>query len=110
MLTPMNFDIGYLEEVIRRLLTPNGLVIVLIVTSVRLIDYTESPADSETMRPDNEIPIVSSKTPTYPPSIPKKYRIYTYPTIKISTDFDSHTIVEYQIFCFIFPIVEANLG
>ena len=81
-----------------------------IYTSVRLIDYTESPADSETMRPDMEIPIVSSKTPTYPPSIPKKCRIYTYPIMEISTDFDSHAIIEYQIFCSIFPILQAIFG
>ena len=53
---------------------------------------------------------VVSNSPTYVPTIPKKVwaEISTMP--EISTDFEPHTIIEFHIYGFILPILEAILG
>ena len=79
-------------------------------TSLGLFYCPKATTDSETIRPDMKKISIGPETPIYALTIPKIFRIYTYPLIEISTIFGSHTIIEYQIFCFIFPILEANLG
>ena len=57
----------------------------------------------------NILDIVLS-SPTHIPTIPKMFWAEISAMIEISTEFDSHTIVEFQIYSFILPILQANLG
>ena len=79
-------------------------------TSLRLIYCTESTADSKKTRPAMKIMKVVSKTPTNPPMISKIFRVYTYPLIEISTEIDPHDIIEYHIFCSIYPYLGRFLA
>ena len=80
------------------------------ITSVWLIVCPKVELDSEAVGQDMRKIIIESNTPGYANLIPKIFRIYTYPIIEISTIFDSHTIIEYHIFCLKNPILQANLG
>ena len=51
-----------------------------------------------------------SKTSTYGMLIPKIFSSEISAIIEISINSALHTIIEYQIFCVISPIVETNLG
>ena len=77
---------------------------------VRLIFCPKSSADSEISRTDIKITIAQTKSPTYAVMIPKTFLIEISAIIEISTDFVSRLIIEYQIFCFILPIVQGNRG
>ena len=52
----------------------------------------------------------ASKTSTYGMLIPKIFSSEISAIIEISINSALHTIIEYQIFCVISPIVETNLG
>ena len=51
-----------------------------------------------------------SKNFTCPPIILKIFRPEISMVVKISTDFDLLSIIEFQIYSFILPILQANLG
>ena len=53
---------------------------------------------------------IVSKTLTSPPIILKIFQPEISVVVEISTDFDLLTIVEFQIYSFILPILQANLG
>ena len=53
---------------------------------------------------------IVSKTLTSPPITLKIFRPEISVMVEISTDFDLLTIVEFQIYSFILPILQANLG
>ena len=53
---------------------------------------------------------IVSDSPTYVPTIPKIFWPEISAMSGISTDFDSHTIVELHIYSFVLPILEAILG
>ena len=76
---------------------PIFVVHLTINTSVRLIKYAESAADSEITQTDMKILKAVSKTPNDPPMVPKIFRVYTSPLIEISMDYDFHRIIEYHI-------------
>ena len=76
---------------------PIFVVHLTINTSVRLIKYAESAADSEITQTDMKILKAVSKTPNDPPMVPKIFRVYTSLLIEISMDYDFHRIIEYHI-------------
>ena len=78
-------------------------------TSLWLILYAESTADSKITVIDMKIVKPHPKSPTNPPKIHKIFRAEISTVIEISTDFESRTIIEYQIFCVISPIYETIL-
>ena len=80
------------------------------LTSVCLIYYPESAADSEKLLWDMKILNVVSNSPTYVPTIPQKLRTEIFATPEISTDFEPHTIIEFHIYSFILPILKEILG
>ena len=51
-----------------------------------------------------------SKNFTCPPIILKIFRPEISMVVEISTDFDLLSIIEFQIYSFILPILQANLG
>ena len=53
---------------------------------------------------------IDSNSPTYVPTIPEMFWAEISAMIEISTEFDPHTIVEFQIYSFILPILQAILG
>ena len=53
---------------------------------------------------------IVSKTLTSPPIILKIFQPEISVVVEISTDFDLLSIVEFQIYSFILPILQANLG
>ena len=79
-------------------------------TSVCLIYYHKSAADSEKLLPDMKILNVVSNSPTYVPTIPKIFWPEISAMPEISTDFEPHTIIEFHIYGFILPILKAILG
>ena len=79
-------------------------------TSVCLIYYAESAADSKKSLGGMKILNMVSKNFTCPPIILKIFRPEISMVVEISTDFDLLTIVEFQIYSFILPILQANLG
>ena len=80
------------------------------ITSVCLIYYAESPDDSKKSLPDMKILNIVSNSPTYVPTIPEIFWAEISAMIEISTEFDPHTIIEFQIYSFILPILQAILG
>ena len=80
------------------------------ITSVCLIYFPERAADSKKCLRDTKILNIVSKTLTSPPIILKIFRPEISVVVEISTDFDLQTIVEFQIYSFILPILQANLG
>ena len=75
-----------------------------------LILFPKSKADSEITRPNISKFFTVSKTSTYGMLIPKYFSSEISAIIEISINSALHTIIEYQIFCVISPIVETNLG
>ena len=57
-----------------------------------------------------KIPNIVSKTFTSPPIILKIFRPEISMVVEISTDLDLLSIIEFQIYSFILPILQANLG
>jgi len=53
---------------------------------------------------------VVSNSPTYVPTIPEKFWAEMSAMPEISTDFEPHIIIEFHIYSFILPIIEAILG
>ena len=53
---------------------------------------------------------VASNSPTYVPTIPKKFWPEISAMPEISTDFEPHTIIEFHIYGFILPILQVILG
>ena len=55
---------------------------------------------------------IFSNSPTYRyvPTIPEIFWAEMFAMIEISTGFDPHTIFEFQIYSFILPILQTNLG
>ena len=85
-------------------------VCVLECTSVCLILFPERAADSKKCLRDMKILNIVSKTLTSPPIILKIFQPEISVVVEISTDFDLLTIVEFQIYSFILPILQGNLG
>ena len=81
-----------------------------IYTSVCLIYYVESAADSKKSLGGMKILNMVSKNFTCPPIILKIFRPEISMVVEISTDFDLLSIIEFQIYSFILPILQANLG
>ena len=79
-------------------------------TSVCLIYYAESAADSQKSLGGMKILNMVSKNFTCPPIILKIFRSEISMVVEISTDFALLSIVEFQIYSFILPILQANLG
>ena len=79
-------------------------------TSVCLIYFPESTADSKKSLGDINIPNTVSKSFNCPPIILKFFRSEISIVIEISVDFNLLGIVEFQIYHFILPILQANLG
>ena len=69
----------------------------IILTSVRLIKYAESAADSERTVADMKILKPDSESPNDPPKNPKKILVEISILIEISMDYDFHRIIEYHI-------------
>ena len=80
------------------------------ITSVCLIYFPESTADSKKSLGDINIPNTVSKSFNCPPIILKFFRSEISMVIEISIDFNLLGIVEFQIYHFILPILQANLG
>ena len=80
------------------------------ITSVCLIYYVESAADSKKSLGGMKILNMVSKNFTCPPIILKMFRPEISMVVEISTDFDLLSIIEFQIYSFILPILQANLG
>ena len=80
------------------------------LTSVCLIYYVESAADSKKSLGGMKILNMVSKNFTCPPIILKNFRPEISMVVEISTDFDLLSIIEFQIYSFILPILQANLG
>ena len=66
-------------------------------TSVRLIKYAESAADSERTVADMKILKPDSESPNDPPKNPKKNLVEISILIEISMNYDFHRIIEYHI-------------
>ena len=79
-------------------------------TSVCLIYFPESTADSKKSLGDINIPNTISKSFNCPPIILKFFPSEISMVIEISIDFNLLGIVEFQIYHFILPILQANLG
>ena len=79
-------------------------------TSVCLILFPERAADSKKCLRDMKILNIVSNSLTSPPIILKIFQPEISVVVEISTDFDLLTIVEFQIYSFILPILQANLG
>ena len=79
-------------------------------TSVCLIYFPESTTDSKKSLGDINIPNTVSKSFNCPPIILKFVRSEISVVIEISVDFNLLGIVEFQIYHFILPILQANLG
>ena len=79
-------------------------------TSVCLIYYVASTADSKKCLGDMRILNMVSKSFTCPPIILKIFRSEISTMVEISTNFDLLSIVEFQMYSFILPILQANLG
>ena len=79
-------------------------------TSVCLIYFPESTADSKKSLGDINIPNTVSKSFNCPPIILNFFRSEISIVIEISVDFNLLGIVEFQIYLFILPILQANLG
>ena len=79
-------------------------------TSVCLIYFPESTADSKKSLGDMNIPNTVSKSFNCPPIILKFFRSEISIVIEISVDFNLLGTVEFQIYHFILPILQANLG
>ena len=79
-------------------------------TSVCLIYFPERAADSKKCLRDMRILNIFSKTLTSPPITLKIFRAEISVVVEISTDFDLQTIVEFQIYSFILPILQAYFG
>ena len=75
-----------------------------VYTSHCLIVCPKVALDSEVARQDMKKITIGSKSPTNAHLISKIFRIYTYPPMKKSTIFDSHTIIELHIFWYLFHI------
>ena len=80
------------------------------ITSVCLIYYTKSPTDSKKSFPDMNILNIVSNIPTHIPTITKILWAEISTATEISTEFDPYTIIEFQIYSFISPILQAILG
>ena len=80
------------------------------ITSVCLIYFPESTADSKKSLGGINIPNTVSKSFNRPPIILKFSRSEISMVIEISIDFNLLGIVEFQIYHFILPILQANLG
>ena len=78
-------------------------------TSVCLIFCPKSTADSEITRPNISKLFTVSKTSTYGMLIPKIFSSEISAIIEISINSALHTIIEYQIFCVISPIVDEDV-
>ena len=57
-----------------------------------------------------KIPNIVSKSFLCPPMILKFFRVEISIVAKISIDFDLLSIVEIQIYTFVLPIIQTNLG
>ena len=79
-------------------------------TSVCLIYFPESTADSKKSLGDINILNTVSKSFNCPPIILKFFRSEISIVIEIYVDFNLLGIVEFQIYHFILPILQANLG
>ena len=79
-------------------------------TSVCLILFPERAADSKKCLRDMKILNIVSKTLTSLLITLKIFWSEISVVVKIFTDFDLLTIVEFQIYSFILPILQANLG
>ena len=80
------------------------------ITSVCLIYYVESAADSKKSLGDMKILNMVSKNFTCPPIILKIFRPEITVMVEIFNDFELLGIIEFQIYGFILPILQANLG
>ena len=80
------------------------------ITSVCLIYYVETAADSKKSLGGMKILNMVSKNFTCPPITLKIFRPEISMVVEISTDFDLLSIIEFQIYSFILPILQANLG
>ena len=78
-------------------------------TSLSQVYGLKTSTDSGRTRPRMKILIIWLKNPINVLLIPKKVYATIVAFVEISTYFDSRGIIEYQIFCSIFPIVQANL-
>ena len=81
-----------------------------VYTSVGLIFCPKLTADSEITRPNILKFFTVSKTSTYGMLIPKIFSSEISAIIEISIHSTLESIIEYQIFCVISPIVETNLA
>ena len=79
-------------------------------TSVCLIYFPESTADSKKSLGDINIPNTVSKSFNCPAIILKFFWSEISMVIEISIDFNLLGIIEFQIYHFILPILQANLG
>ena len=79
-------------------------------TSVCLIYFPESTADSKKSLRGINIPNTISKSFNRAPIILKFFRSEISMVMEISIDFNLLGIVEFQIYHFILPILQANLG
>ena len=79
-------------------------------TSVCLIYYHKSPADSKKSLQDMKILNIVSYSPTRIPIISKVFWTEISAIIEISTNFDRQTIIEFQIYSFISAILQAIIG
>ena len=84
--------------------------VLTICTSLWQVLFPKTTADSEILRSDIKNIINTSKSPTKRLMIPKKFLLEISTIIEISTNSDSHGIIEYQIFCSVFCILQVNLG
>ena len=80
------------------------------ITSVCLIYYQRSAADSKKLLPDMKMLNVVSDRPTYVPTIPTIFWPALSVMPEISTDFAPHNIIDFHIYSFILSILEAILG
>ena len=53
---------------------------------------------------------IFSDSPTHIPTIPKIFWTEISAMTEISTEFDPHTIIEFQIYSLVLPILQAILG
>ena len=79
-------------------------------TSVRLIYYTKSPTDSKKSFPDMKYLNIISNSPTHFPNITEISVAEISVATEISNQFDLHTIIEFQIYSLVLPILQAILG
>ena len=82
----------------------------IVLTSICLIYFPESTADSKKSLGGINIPNTLSKSFNRPPIILKFSGSEIFMVIEISIGFDLLGIVEFQIYHFILPILQAHLG